>query len=71
MRNQTLTKTLRVSLIPACLLSTSLFLSGCGSDEGAPPGKTGAAPETPSKPSSNYMKDMEKAAAEQAKKKTN
>jgi hypothetical protein len=42
-------------------LSVTLPLSGCGSEGAAPPGKPGAAPETPSKPSSDYMKDMEKA----------
>jgi hypothetical protein len=68
MRIQTLSRTLCATLIPGFFLSTTLILSGCG-DEGAPPGKTGAAPETPPKPGSNYMKDMEKASSEQAKSK--
>jgi hypothetical protein len=70
MRIQTITRTLRASLIPVFFLSTASILSGCG-EEAAPPGKAGAAPETPSKPSSDYMKDMQKAAAQQGKSKSN
>jgi hypothetical protein len=68
MRIQTLAKTLCASLIPVFFLSTTLILSGCGDQQGAPPGKPGAAPETPSKPGSNYMQDMQKASTGQAKK---
>jgi hypothetical protein len=69
MRIQTLSRTLCASLIPGFFLSTTLILSGCGDQQAAPPGKTGAAPETPPKPGSDYMKDMQKASAEQAKSK--
>jgi hypothetical protein len=64
---QSLTKIVRASLIPVFFLSTTLILSGCGGDEGAPPGKTGAAPETPSKPGSNYMKDMQNSSTQKTK----
>jgi hypothetical protein len=67
MHIQTLTRTLRASLIPLFFLPTTLILSGCGDGGAAPPGKPGAAPETPSKPGSNYMQDMEKASTGQAK----
>ena len=67
MHIQTLTRTLRASLIPLFFLPTTLVLSGCDGGQSAPPGKPGAAPETPSKPGSNYMKDMEKASPGQAK----
>ena len=58
---------LRASLIPVFFLSTTLILSGCGNEEAAPPGKTGAAPETPSKPGSNYMDEMKKASTPKTK----
>jgi hypothetical protein len=67
MRIQTLTRTLCASLIPVFFLSTALILSGCDGGQAAPPGKPGAAPETPSKPGSNYMKDMEKSSTGQTK----
>jgi hypothetical protein len=64
---QSLTRILRASLIPLFFLSTTLLLGGCGNEEGAPPGKTGSAPETPSKPGSNYMKDMQKGSTQKTK----
>jgi hypothetical protein len=64
---QSLTKIVRASLIPVFFLSTTLILSGCGNEEAAPPGKTGAAPETPSKPGSNYMDEMKKASTPKTK----
>jgi hypothetical protein len=64
---QSLTRILRASLIPVFFLSTTLILSGCGNEEAAPPGKTGAAPETPSKPGSNYMDEMKKASTPKTK----
>jgi hypothetical protein len=64
---QSFTRILRASLIPMFFLSTTLILSGCGNEEAAPPGKTGAAPETPSKPGSNYMDEMKKASTAKAK----
>jgi hypothetical protein len=67
MHIQTLTRTLRASLILLFFLPTTLILGGCDSGGAAPPGMPGAAPETPSKPGSNYMKDMEKAPTGQAK----
>jgi hypothetical protein len=67
MHIQSLTRSLRAALIPALFLSTNLILSGC-SEEAAPPGKPGAAPETPSKPGSNYMQEMQNAATKQPKK---
>jgi hypothetical protein len=54
-------------MIPALFLSTNLILSGC-SEEAAPPGKPGAAPETPSKPGTNYKQEMQNAASKQPKK---
>jgi hypothetical protein len=62
-----LARILRASLIPVFFLSTTLILSGCGNEEAAPPGKTGAAPETPSKPGSNYMQDMKNASPPKTK----
>ena len=62
-----LARILRASLIPVFFLSTTLILSGCGNEEAAPPGKTGAAPETPSKPGSNYMDEMKKASTPKTK----
>jgi hypothetical protein len=70
MRIQTLTRILCALLSQLVFLSTILPLGGCGGEQAAPPGKPGAAPETPSKPGSNYMKEMQNAAAEQAKNKT-
>jgi hypothetical protein len=67
MCNQSPIATLRAALIPLFLLSTTLVLSGCGNEEAAPPGKTGAAPETPSKPGSSYMDDMKKASPPKSK----
>jgi hypothetical protein len=67
MCTHSLTRILRASLIPVFFMATTLILSGCGNEEAAPPGKTGAAPETPSKPGSNYMKDMQKASSEKTK----
>ena len=67
MRIQSLTRILQASLIPAFFLSTTLILSGCGNDQVSPPGKVGGAPETPSKPGSNYMQDMQKASTQKTK----
>jgi hypothetical protein len=66
MHIQTLTRSLRAALIPALFLSTNLILSGCG-EEAAPPGKPGAAPETPPKPGSDYKQEMLKAATKKPK----
>ena len=67
MHIQALTRTLRASLIPLFFLPTTLILSGCDGGGAAPAGKPGAAPETPSKPGSDYMKEMGKAPTGQAK----
>jgi hypothetical protein len=67
MCNQSPVRIIRASLIPLFFLSTTLILSGCGNEEAAPPGKTGAAPETPSKPGSNYMEDMKKGPTQKPK----
>jgi hypothetical protein len=66
MHIQTLTRSRRAALIPALFVSTNLILSGC-SEVAAPVGKPGAAPETPSKPGSDYKQDMQKAAAKRPK----